>query len=153
MEVNQDSQCQGTPPSTPFEDGFTLSMTRGHTTLGPTESVRTDNYFTPLYTETQETDHTNVNANQQPLTHGDIGPANLVAIEAAAIANADDTEAEAASVDAADFIARLAAEAKAAEVAEAATAEAEANAAARLAAEEASAIEAADKAKKEAEAA
>ena len=63
MEMDQDPQGQGTPPGTPLEDGFTPSTTRGHTTMGPTGSVRTDNYFTPLYTETQETDHTNVNAN------------------------------------------------------------------------------------------
>jgi len=63
MEVDQDYQGQGTPLGTPFEDGFTPATTRGHTTMGPTGSVHTDNYFTPLYTETQETDHTNDNAN------------------------------------------------------------------------------------------
>ena len=53
MEVDQNPQGQGTPPSTPFEDGFTPATTRGHASMGPTRSVRTDNYFTPLYTETQ----------------------------------------------------------------------------------------------------
>ncbi len=81
-------------------------MTRGHTTTGPTGSVRTDNYFTPSYTETQETNHTYVNANQQPPTQGDTKEADLTATEAAASANADDTEAEAATADAADLIAR-----------------------------------------------
>jgi len=109
MEVDQDSQGQGTPPGTSFEDGFTPSTTRGHATMGPTGSVRTDNYFTPLYTEIQETEHTNVNANRPPSTHGDTRDANLAAAEAAAIANADDTEAEATAADAADLIARLAA--------------------------------------------
>ncbi len=64
MEVDQDSQGQGTPPGTPFEDGFTLSTPRGHTPMGPKGSVCTDNYFTALYTETQDNDHTNVNADQ-----------------------------------------------------------------------------------------
>ena len=77
--------------------------------MGPTRSVRTDNYFTPLYTETQETDHTNDNPNQPPPTHEDTNDADLAAAEAAATTNADDTEAEAAAADAANFIARLAA--------------------------------------------
>ena len=79
--------------------------------MGPTGSVRTENYFTPLYTETQETDHTNVNANQRPPTHGDTRDADLAAIAAAAATDADDTEAEAAAANAVDLIARLAAEA------------------------------------------
>jgi hypothetical protein len=122
----------------------------------PTESVRTDNYFTPLYTETQETDHTTVNANLPPPIHEDTRDAYVTAAEAAATTNVDDTEAEAVPADVADFIARLTAEASAAEVAEvaeAAATEAAANAAARQAAEEASATEAADNAKNEAEAA
>jgi len=63
MEVDQDPQGQGTPSGTPFDDGFTSSTTQAHTTTDPTGSVRTENYFTPLYTESQETDHTNVNTN------------------------------------------------------------------------------------------
>ena len=63
MEVDHDPQGQGTLPSTPFDDDFTPSTARRHTTMGPTGSVRTENYFTPLYTESQEVDHTNVNAN------------------------------------------------------------------------------------------
>ena len=110
MEVDHDSQGQGIPTGTPFEDGFTPSMTRGHTTMSPTGSVHTDNYFTPFYTETRETDHTNVNASQQLPTHGNTGDTDLGAAEVAATSNADDTEAEAATADAVDLIARLAAE-------------------------------------------
>ena len=105
MEMDQDLQGQGTPPGTPFEDDFSPSTTRGHTTMDPTGSVRTDNYFTPLYTETQETDQTNVNANQPSPTHGDTRDADLAAAEAAASPDADDMEAEAAAADAANLIA------------------------------------------------
>ena len=64
MKVDEDPQGQETPPGTPFEDGFTPSTTRGNTTADPTSGVNTENFFTPLYTESQETDHTNVNTNQ-----------------------------------------------------------------------------------------
>ncbi len=63
MEVDQDFPGQGTPLGTPFEDGFTPSTTRGHAATIPTGSVRTDNYYTPLNTETQETDLTKATAN------------------------------------------------------------------------------------------
>ena len=72
MEVDQDPQERGTPPGTPFDGGFISSTTRGHTTTDPTGRVHTENYLTPLYTEYQATDHTNVNTNQQPPTHEDI---------------------------------------------------------------------------------
>jgi hypothetical protein len=57
--------------------------------MGPTRSVRMDNYFTLLYTETQETNHSNDNANQPPPTHGDTRDADLAAAEAAATSIAD----------------------------------------------------------------
>ena len=65
MYVDQDPQGQETPSGAPFEDGFTPSTTRGKPTTDPTGGVNTENFFTPLYTEFQETDHTNVNTNQQ----------------------------------------------------------------------------------------
>ena len=54
-----------TPTDTPFYDGFTPSTTKGNTSADLTSGVHTQNIFTPLYTESQETDHTNVNTNQQ----------------------------------------------------------------------------------------
>jgi len=65
MDVDQDLQEQGTPPGTPFDEGFTPSTARGYTSMDPTGGVQTKNSFTPLYTESQEMDHTNVNTNQQ----------------------------------------------------------------------------------------
>jgi len=108
MEVDQDPQKQGTPPGTPFDDGFTPSTTRGNTTTDPTGSIRTENYFTPLYTESQETDHTNVNANQRPPIHEATRDEDLAAVAATAETEADDIEAEAAAANAAELIARLA---------------------------------------------
>jgi electron transfer flavoprotein alpha subunit len=157
MEVDQDPQGQGTPLGTPFEDGFTPSTTHGNTTADPSGSIRTENNFTPLYTESQETDHTNVNANQRPPPiHEDTRNENLADVAAAAETEADDIEAEAAVANATDLIARVAAEVEAAAVAEATSAEAVAKAttdtAARLTAEEAATAEAAKEAKRVAEA-
>ena len=109
MEVDQDPQGQGTSLGTSFDDGFTPSTTRDNTTADPSGSIRTENYFTPFYTESQETDHTNVNANQRPPIHEDLAT-NAATTET----EADDIEAEAAAANAADLIARLAAEAEAA---------------------------------------
>ena len=65
MELDQDPQGQETPQSTSFEDGFTPSTTRGNTTTYPIGGVNTEKLLTPLYTESQEIDHTNVNTNLQ----------------------------------------------------------------------------------------
>ncbi len=109
MEVDQDPQGQGTPLGTPFDDGFTPSTTRGNTTADPTGSIRPENYFTPLYTESQETDQTNVNAIQRPPIHEDIGDEDSAVAAASAVTEADDMEAEAAATNASELIARLAA--------------------------------------------
>jgi len=68
MDVDQDPPEQGTPPGTPFDEGFTPSTTKGQTSVDPTRGVHTENFLAPLYTESQETDHANVNTNQQPAT-------------------------------------------------------------------------------------
>jgi hypothetical protein len=125
--------------------------------MSPTGSVRTENYFTPIYMESQETDHTNVNANQRTPTHEDTRYADLANVAAATATEVDAMEAGAEAAIAAELISRRAAEAEAAAVAEAAAAEAAAkvatNTASRLAAEEAAAAEAATEAKRAAEAA
>ena len=92
MDVDQDPQKQGAPPSTPFDDGFTPSTTRGYTTTDPTGRVHTENNFTPLYSESQATDHTNVNTNQQPPK-----PAATLDEEMAAAAAAVAAEVEASA--------------------------------------------------------
>jgi hypothetical protein len=101
MEMDQDPQGEGTPLSTPFDDDFTPSTTRSHTTMDPTGSVRTENYFSILYTESQETYHTKVNANQRPPTHDDTRDADLATAAASAAIEADAMEAEAAAATAA----------------------------------------------------
>ena len=139
MDVDQDPQGQETPPSTPFEDGFTRSTTKDNTTADPTNGVNTENFFTPHYTESPEIDHTNTNTNQQaPATIRTrleaIRDAELAADVAAAAAEAKASassaanemeayakmEAEAVATVAAETTAHLAAKAVAA--AEAATA-------------------------------
>ena len=64
MEVDQDFPEQGTPPGTPFDEGFTPSKARGQTAADPTREVYTKNYFTSLYNESHASDHSNVNTNQ-----------------------------------------------------------------------------------------
>jgi hypothetical protein len=129
MEVDQDLPAQGTPPGTPFEDDFTPSTTRGHTTTIPVDHTHTNNYYTPLNTENQEADPSNDAANQQPLTHGDPRTAGQTAAEEAATGTAEDADAEAAAAAGAAFTARLAAEREAAEAEAAAANEAAAAAA------------------------
>ena len=65
MDVDHEHQEQKTPPGTPFDEGFTPSTTRGYTSADPSGGVHTENFFIPLYTESQEKDQTNVNTNQQ----------------------------------------------------------------------------------------
>ena len=44
MNVDQDPQEQGTPPGTPFDEGFTPLTSRGQISANPTISVYTENY-------------------------------------------------------------------------------------------------------------
>ena len=132
MDVDQGPQEQGTPPGTPFDDGFTPSTTRGQTSTDPNRGVHTENVFTPLYTESQETGRTNVYTNQQPPTLAATLDAEMAVAAAAATAKAkvspatvavemetaDKKEAEAAAADAAELIARLTSETEAAPAAD-----------------------------------
>ena len=157
MDVDRDPQGRGTPPDTSFDEGYTPSTTRGQTTAGATGSVHTESYFTPLYNESQTTDHSNVNINQQPPTSEitrdverataavaaaaeaeAVAATTTVEMEAAAtmeveatssaeLPAANDMEAEAATVNAEEFVTRLAAEVEAATTAEAATIKATSN--------------------------
>ncbi len=125
MNVDQEFQGQETPPGTPFDDGFIPSTTIGHTSADPTGGVHTGSVFTSLYTESQATNHVNVNTNKQPPTPTTIHDAKMAAAAAAAAAEAaasaatidvemkatGEMEAEAAATDAADLIARIATEA------------------------------------------
>ena len=97
MEIDQDLPGQGTPPGTPFEDGFTPSTTRGYAATILTGSVRTDNYYIPLNTETQGTDPPNDTANQLAPTHGDTRAADLTAAEMTATYTADNAKDDAAA--------------------------------------------------------
>ena len=53
MDVEHDPQEQEIPPETPFDEGFTPFTTRGYTSADPTGGVHTENFFIPLYTESQ----------------------------------------------------------------------------------------------------
>ncbi len=96
MDVDQDTMEQGTPPGTPFDEGLTPSTTRGQPSAATTRGVHTENLYTPLYTESQETDHTNVNTAQQPPTPTDTRDA-IMAAAAAAKAEAAELEVAAAA--------------------------------------------------------
>ena len=62
----EDPQEYGTPSGIPFDSDYTPPTTGGQTSTDPTRVVYTENFFTPLYTEPQETDHTNINNARQP---------------------------------------------------------------------------------------
>jgi hypothetical protein len=121
MGAYQDPQEKETPPGTPFDDGFTPSTTKGYTSADLTGGFHAENFFIPLYTESQETDHTNVNTNQQPPTPAATLDKEMAVAAAAATAEAkasatakatemeaaDAVEAEAVAADVAKFIARM----------------------------------------------
>ena len=151
MDVDQNPQGRGNPPGTPFNEGYTPSAIRGQTTAEATGSVHTENFFTPLYNESQTTDHSNFNINHQAPRHentrdiemaaaaktttveGEASATSSVAemeeaaamdaeaVKAAELQTTNDTEAEAAAANAAEFVARLTAEAKAVATDEATT--------------------------------
>jgi hypothetical protein len=140
MDVSQDPQGQEAPLGTPFDDGFTPSTTRGNTSADPTGGVHTEHFFTPLYTESHDTDHTNANTNQRtpaPIRTRleAIRDAKLAVVAAAATAEAGASaattvakmeaaakmETEVAAVAAAEKAARLATMAEAAATVEAAS--------------------------------
>jgi hypothetical protein len=84
MDVDHDPSQQGTPPDTPFDEGFTPSTTIGQTSADPNRGFHTKNFVTPLYSESQETDHIYVNTTQQPQTLAATREAKMAAAPAAA---------------------------------------------------------------------
>ena len=88
MGFDQYPKEQETPLGTPFDDGFTPSTTRGYTSADPTGGAHTENFFTPLYTESQETDHINVNTNQKRPTPAVTRNAKMASASASATAEA-----------------------------------------------------------------
>ena len=93
MDVDQDIPEQGTPPGTPFDEGYTPSTTKGQPSTESTRGFHTENIFTPLNTEPQETDHANVNTTQRPLTPT---ATRYVKMAVAAAAEAEDASPAAA---------------------------------------------------------
>jgi hypothetical protein len=57
MDVDHDDHEQTTPLGSPFGDGYTSYAGRG-APPSAVASVQTENFFIPLYTESQETGHT-----------------------------------------------------------------------------------------------
>jgi hypothetical protein len=57
MDVNQDPQGQTTPLGISVDEGYTTITTMGAPTRDPHAGAHTENYYTPLYTESQATYH------------------------------------------------------------------------------------------------
>jgi hypothetical protein len=57
MDVDHDPQGQTTPTGTRFDNGFTTPTSKGAPTRDPPAGVHTDNFYTPLYTDSQTTSH------------------------------------------------------------------------------------------------
>ena len=83
MDVDQDTMEQSTPPDTPFDVGFIPSTNGGQPSATTTREVHTEHLYTPLYTESQETDHTNDNTAQQPPAPSNTLDADMAAAAAA----------------------------------------------------------------------
>jgi len=68
IDVDRDSQKQTTPQRTPFYEDYTTTTSRGVPTADPPAGVHTENFYTPLYTKSQPTshsDHTTANTNHR----------------------------------------------------------------------------------------
>ncbi len=61
MDVDQDLPEGTTPPGTPFANDHTAHQQGGGPSVDPPEGVPTNNFFTPLYKESQENDNTTAN--------------------------------------------------------------------------------------------
>jgi hypothetical protein len=131
MDVDQDPSEQDTLPGTPFDEGAAPSSTKGFTSAYTSKSVQTENFFNHLYTESQETDHTNINTDKMRQTLAASSDVNMAAVETTATSKAapattaaaastatDDKDAKAAAATAATFIANLSEEQEAAAAAE-----------------------------------
>ena len=126
--AEEDPQVYETPLESPFDTEYPTQQARDQPPTNHTEGIRTENFYTPLYTEPQDTDPTAGNDNHPPSTHEDARNTTHAAASAVEAANTEHMDTEAAVAEAADITARQAAEAEAA-----------ANAASKQAAEEASA--------------
>jgi hypothetical protein len=113
MDVDQEPKGQTTPTCTLFDDGYTTTMNRGASSLDRPVGVYTGNVYTPVYTESQETCHTNANTSQQTpqpmrtyleaIRDAELaGAAAVAAAEAKASAAATNDEAEATEAEAAE---------------------------------------------------
>ena len=58
MDVDHDLSDGTTPLGTPFEADYTTHQHGGAPSVDPPAGVLTSTFFTPLYTESQETDNT-----------------------------------------------------------------------------------------------
>jgi len=63
-DVDHEPHGQTPPRGTLFDDGYTTTTNRAASSANPLVGVHTGNFYTPLYTESQETCHTNVNTIQ-----------------------------------------------------------------------------------------
>ncbi len=59
MDVDHKPQGQTTPPGTPFDDDFTTTASKRVPNADPPAGVHTENLYTPLYTDSQPTGHSN----------------------------------------------------------------------------------------------
>ena len=65
IDVDQDLPERTTPLGMPFEDDYTAYQQRGASFEYPPARVRARNFFTPLYTESQQTNHTTANTDHR----------------------------------------------------------------------------------------
>ena len=66
MDVEYDLPERTTLLGTPFEGDYAAYQQGGASFVDPPAGVHTRNFFIPLYTESQETNHTTANTGHQP---------------------------------------------------------------------------------------
>jgi hypothetical protein len=95
MDVDQDLPEGTTPLGTPFDDDHTTHQHGGAPSMDPPAGIYTRNFFTPLYTESQEIDHTTANTGQHtPQTsNGHLDPIHEAEMDELAAAAAPEAEA------------------------------------------------------------
>ena len=114
MDVDKDPQGHTTPYGIPFYEGYTTTTSRGAPTRDPPAGVHTENFYIPLYTESQTIDHSDhTPTHTKPAEDAQTAAgATAASSEAEAAASPAKAEAETAAAAKADATTALAAKAK-----------------------------------------
>ena len=105
MDIDQNLQGQTNPPCTPFDYDYTTIASRGAPTKDLPPGAHTENFYTPLYTKSQTTGHsdhtiTRTESAREAQLAGDDAATSFEVQAAAATATAEADAAAIAAVEA-----------------------------------------------------